>query len=866
MVLAAALTAIPARAANGQRAWLRYPPLPPAQRAALARRLPATLRILRAADAADAGVWRSAAGELRRGLRAIAGWAPAATGATRGEIVLADATAAARRFPGLKPPRAVRPEGYWLYIGQWRGRKLWLVAGGGARGVLYGVFGLLRRMELDALPPRLSVVSNPSAPIRWVNEWDNLNGTIERGYGGRSIFFNHGRVRRNLMRVRQYARLLASLGINGCVVNNVNADPRILTPAFLPQLARLAAAMRPWGVRLGISVPLDAPKLIGGLKTFDPANAKVAAWWRRKADAIYRQIPDMAGFLVKADSEGQSGPATYGRTQAQAANVLARALAPHGGIVMYRAFIYKYPLDWNNPKADRAKAAYETFAPLDGRFDRNVVVQIKYGPIDFQVREPVSPLIGALRQTNEALELEITQEYTGQQRQVFYWAPLWRHILRFNLQANGPDTPVRRLVTGRTFHRPLGGFAGVANVGRDANWMGSYLAQANLYAFGRLAWNPRLRARHIARHWARLSFGAKPRVIATVTRILMDSWPTYEDYTGSPLGLQTLTNILGPHYGPGPQSADHNGWGQWIRADRCRRGEPAKQCGLGMDRTVATGTGFLGEYAPAVARRYASLATCPQHLLLFFHHLPYTYRLKNGRTIIQEIYDSHYAGAAEAARWPRWWRRLKPEMRSLWERRRYQGILRELRYQAGYAIVWRDYIDEWFYHRTGIPDRLGRVGRHPGRVEAEAMRLTGYRVETIHPWEAASGGKAVGCAAGRRSCTAAFVVHRPAGRYDLAVGYFDPNDGVARFAVTINGRRPPVAGAAWRADRHLPARWLNADTALRHTLRGLRLRPGQTIAITGWPAGENNASLDYVALYPMRRERQTARPKRALRF
>ncbi|MGH9533974.1 MAG: alpha-glucuronidase family glycosyl hydrolase [Terriglobales bacterium] len=855
LFLAVALWPVAALAVNGQSAWLRYPPLPTARRVALARRLPARLEVLAGRDRADAALWASAAAELRLGSRAMLGrarrlGATTAGGAT-GAIVLVDSEALATRFPGLAPPHAIAPEGYWLRLGSWQGQRLWLIAGDGGRGVLYGVFALLRRMELGGLPPGLSLVSNPSAPIRWVDEWDNLNGTIERGYGGRSIFFTDGHVRPDLSRVRQYARLLASLGINGCVVNNVNADPRILTPSFVPQLARLAAAMRPWGVRLGISAPLNAPKAIGGLATFDPLDPKVAAWWRQKADALYRRIPDLAGFLVKADSEGQSGPAAYGRTQAQAANVLARALAPHGGIVMYRAFIYKYPLNWNDPKADRAKAAYRTFAPLDGRFDRNVVVQIKYGPMDFQVREPVSPLIGALRHTNQALELEITQEYTGQQRQVFYWAPLWRHILSFDLQANGAGTKVRQLVTGRTFHRPLGGFAGVANVGMDANWMGSYVAQANVYAFGRLAWNPRLRARAVARQWARLSFGSRPRVVATVTRILMDSWPTYEDYTGSPLGLQTLTNILTSHYGPGPQSADHNGWGQWIRAGRCRPGEPAAQCGIGMDRTVATGTGFLGEYAPAVARRYASLATCPQHLLLFFHHLPYTYRLRNGRTIIQEIYDSHYAGAAEAARWPRWWLALRPDMQGAWARRRYGEILHELRYQAGYAIVWRDYINEWFFHLTGIPDALGRVGHHPDRVEAEAMQLTGYRVEAIHPWEAASGGKAVVCPAGRRSCTARFVFDGAAGRYDLAVEYFDPNDSVARYALKINGRRPPVAGADWVGNRQLPTRRLNADSALRHTLRGVRLRPGERISVTGSPGGGDSAAVDYVAICPV---------------
>ena len=307
-------------------------------------------------------------------------------------------------------------------------------------------------------------------------------------------------------------------------------------------------------------------------------------WWKNKIDEIYRQIPDFGGFVMKADSEGQLGPSTYGRTPVDAGNMIARALRPHGGVLFYRAFVYNHHLDWRNPKNDRARAAYDIFHPFDGQFDDNVVIQIKYGPIDFQVREPASPLFAGLKQTNQAIELEITQEYTGQQRHLCFLAPLWKEVLDFDMHANGSGTPVKDLVTGKTFHRPLGGFVGVSGVGLDANWLGNPLALANLYGFGRLAWDPNLSARDVVEEWTRLSFGADPLVVRTIDELQLASWPAYESYTG-PLGLQTLTNILGGHYGPGVESSERNGWGQWHDADHE---------GVGMDRTAATGTGYAG--------------------------------------------------------------------------------------------------------------------------------------------------------------------------------------------------------------------------------------------------------------------------------
>jgi alpha-glucuronidase len=773
---------------------------------------------------------KSAQDEIIRGLRGMLNRVERAAGipSPNSMILLATAARVKQMYPSLNLPDNLIPGGYWLKTAVRGGQPIWIVAGKDGRGILYGVFALLRKMQLRERIDPLDEEHNPYQPVRWVNEWDNLNGTIERGYGGPSIFFANNNVLSDLSRASDYARLLASVGINGCTVNNVNANPRILTAEFLPQLARIADALRPWGVRLSISVPFAAPKLVGGLKTFDPLDPAVAAWWKDKVDAIYKLIPDFGGFELKADSEGQPGPSQYGETPEQAANTIARALKPHGGILLYRAFVYNHHLDWRNLKADRARAAYDIFHPLDGKFESNVLVQIKYGPIDFQVREPVSPLIGGVQKTNEALELQITRDYLGQQKHVVYLVPMWKQILDFNLHVNGGDTPVKSIVAGKAFHRPLGGMVGVANVGADANWMGSDMAQANLYGFGRLAWDPNLSTRRITREWTEMTFGHDALVNNTVETIQLDSWHVYEEFTG-PLGLQTLTNIVGAHYGPNPQSADHNGWGQWIRAGHE---------GVGMDRTVKTGTGYIGQYPPEVAHRYESLATTPDDLLLFMHHVPYTYRLHSGKTVIQYLYDSHYAGAAEARQFAQWWKQLHGRV----DEQRYDAILAELTYDIGHSIVWRDAICNYFYRMSGIPDKLGRVGHYPDRTEAESMQLTGYQPIDVKPWEDASGGKAAACPV--QSCSASFTLNDKPGWYDISVQYFDLKTGNAKFRLFVNRQQI----GAWTADAQLPSKIPNGDNSTRETIAGVRLQPGDKIRIEGIPEAGDRADLDYVVI------------------
>jgi alpha-glucuronidase len=457
---------------------------------------------------------------------------------------------------------------------------------------------------------------------------------------------------------------------------------------------RVADQFRPWGVQLSLSVDLSTPKALGDLDTFDPLDPRVAEWWRKKVDEIYRLIPDFGGFVIKADSEGRSGPSAYSRTHAEAANVIARALKPHGGVVFYRAFVYNHHLDWRDLKNDRAKAAYDNFHPLDGAFEDNAIVQIKNGPIDFQVREPVSPLFAGLQHTNEAIELQITQEYTGQQRHLCYLVPMWKEALDFDMRIEDRATAVKDLVAGRVFRRPTGGFVGVAGAGMDANWMGSPLALANLYGFGRLAWNPDLSAETIIDEWTRLTFGNDPVVVAAVSKMQLDSWHVYESYTG-PLGAGTLTDITGNHYDPAPESSERNGWGQWHRADHD---------GIGMDRTLATGTGYVGQYPPEVQKLYESLAACPDELLLFFHHVPYTYVLHSGKTVIQHVYDSHYEGAQRAEEFVSQWQSLRGHVDEF----RYRDVLSRLEYQAGQAVLWRDAICQWANRLSGILDSRGR--------------------------------------------------------------------------------------------------------------------------------------------------------------
>ena len=829
LFLSASPLAAPSKREPGYDAWLRYDAIDDQAIRQAYDQLPAAVVAL-----GESNVIQTAQEELRRGVRGMLGRnlrveprLPAGDA-----ILLGPLDALRKTFPALDANAALKTDGFLLKTAKRDGHAYLIVTALNDRGVLYGTFALLRRVALGEPVDALDQQENPYAPIRMLNHWDNLDGTIERGYAGPSIFFANDNVVADLSRVRDYARLIASVGLNACSINNVNANPRVIASEFLPQLARVAEIFRAWGVRLFVSVDFSSPQKIGGLDTFDPLDRRVAEWWRKKADALYAVIPDFGGFVLKADSEGRLGPSAYGRTHADAANVIARALKPHKGVIFYRGFVYDHHMDWRNLKNDRAAAAYNNLHSLDGQFDDNTALQIKHGPIDFQVREPASPLFGGLEKTNQVIELQITQEYTGQQRHLCFLVPMWKEVLDFDMHADGAGTPVKQLVAGRTFRRPIGGFVAVANVGASPTWLGHHLAMANLYGFGRLAWNADLTSQQIAEEWARLTFGNDPQVVRTVVGLELDSWPVYEKYTG-PLGAGTLTDIINIHYGPAPESSEYNGWGQWHRAD---------DKGVGMDRTVATGTGYIGQYRPAVAKLYEQLATCPDELLLFMHHVPYTHVLKSGKTVIQHIYDSHYEGAEAAAGFVRRWRALKGRV----DQARYEEVLARLEYQAGHALVWRDAICNWFLRKSGIADAKGRVGHDANRIEAEAMRLAGYQITDITPWEAASGGKAIQCVSRDRQCAASFRYDGRAGWFDLDVQYFDESDGKSTFKLFIGEQLVDQ----WIADDHLPTTKPDAHSSTRHRVRGVALRPGDAIRIEAVADGGENAGLDYVEINP----------------
>ncbi|MEH1099512.1 alpha-glucuronidase [Micromonospora sp. CPCC 205561] len=569
-------------------------------------------------------------------------------------------------------------------------------------GLLHGLFHVVRLGAAAFAGPRRARRHRPALRRRMLDHWDNVAvhpvmGQVERGYAGGSIFWRAGVARRDLARVREYGRLLAACGVNAISVNNVNVhavEARLLTDR-LGDVAEIADALRPYGIRVHLSVTFAAPVVLAGLPTADPLDETVRLWWTAVTRRVYERIPDFGGYVVKADSEGQPGPFTYGRGHADGANLLAGVLAPHGGEVHWRAFVYDHRQDWRDRSTDRARAAYDHFAPLDGRFRDNVVLQVKFGPMDFQVREPVSPVLAAMPATRLAVELQVTQEYTGQQRHVCHLAPWWSEVLRFAPWGPAGRT-VADVVAGEAGEG--GGLVGVSNVGDDFFWTGHPLAQANLYAFGRLAWDPRLDPRAVLDEWIGLTFPpptteAPERVRETLHAILDDSWRTYERYT-APLGVGFMVRP-GHHYGPDVDGYEYTPWGTYHFADRD---------GVGVDRTRASGTGFTGQYPRPWAEVYESRERCPDELLLFFHHVPYGHVLHSGSTVIQHIYDTHFAGVREVALMRRRWRSLA----GLVDPALHDRVGELLDEQLRSATQWRDQLNSYFFRKSGVPDARGR--------------------------------------------------------------------------------------------------------------------------------------------------------------
>jgi alpha-glucuronidase len=565
----------------------------------------------------------------------------------------------------------IGPDGYLLRWRHLRGRRHLVVAGMSDIGVLHGTFALLRRLQRHQSLHGIDVDDRPAMPLRLVNHWDNLNRTVERGYAGRSIF-DWNSLPALDPRYTDYARALASIGVNGTVANNVNANPAFLTSDMISRLAGLADAFRPWGVRFHLSANFAAPLALGDLPTADPLDRGVQAWWQDKAAEIYTAIPDFGGFLVKANSEGQPGPTDYGRTHAEGANTLARAVAPYGGIVMWRAFVY------DSSDGDVSTDAYETFTPLDGAFAENVVLQAKYGPVDFHVREPVHPLFGAMPQTNMMLELQITQEHTGHASDLCYLPTWWSQVLDFDTRARGKSTTVARVVDGTAFGYTHSGAAGVLNWGDERTWSGHHLAAANAHGYGRLTWDPAAAPGEIAREWTELTFGTDPAVVEPVHQMLLSSWQTFEDYT-SPLGVGNMVAASGGHYAPDP-----------VASQSAHRSDAD---GTGFDRTAATGTGFTALYHQPWRQTYESLADCPDELLLFLHHVAYDHRLHSGRSVLDHIYETHFAGLATVEDYRKTWSALANQV----DERRHAEVLARFDQQIEHATAWRDSIVGYYF-------------------------------------------------------------------------------------------------------------------------------------------------------------------------
>jgi len=579
---------------------------------------------------------------------------------------------------------SIPPEGYRLF-GSGDGLT---IAGGDESGLLYGVYAFLMHLQAGDDPADLREETAPAMPNRILNHWDNIDGSIERGYAGKSLFFRDGGVAYDAERMEDYARLLASVGINRLSINNVNIteqSARLITEELLPDVAGLAGIFRPFGIRLVLSVNFKSPVVLGGLPTADPLDKDVAGWWRDTVETVYAHIPDLAGFLIKADSEFQYGPAALGRTQADGANVIAKALSPYGGTLYWRCFVYDCAQDWRDTKTDRPKAAYENFYPLDGLFDDNVVLQIKNGPVDFQVREPNSPLFGAMEHTHQGMEFQVTQEYTGQQIDLYALAVQWEEVFATPVS----DTRVTRDLIGRE----ITSIAAVSNVGCDENWTGHTLAQCNLFAYGRMAWDPSRTASRIIEEWILLTFGSEPGLLKPLTQMMIDSRTVYEKYN-APLGIGWMVSIL-DHYGPSVDGYEYSKWGAYHRADHTA---------IGVDRT-SRGTALTAQYHPYVAAIYDDVKTCPENLLLFFHRLPYDYKLKNGKTVIQHIYDTHFEGVDDVEGFIATWKSLKEYL----PQSAYESVLSRLHRQLKNAREWRDVINTYFYRKTGIPDEKGRT-------------------------------------------------------------------------------------------------------------------------------------------------------------
>ncbi|EKU73279.1 MULTISPECIES: alpha-glucuronidase family glycosyl hydrolase [Sphingobium] len=675
-------------AEDGYDLWLRNVPAD----AAAAQQIGANARSIVGGTSPTLTIARQ---ELQRGIAGLTGaTVPLTATVQQGAILL---QSAAQQDKPLVPTDGLGPDGYAIRTMTVVGKPVTVIAGATDVGVLHGAYAWLRLARTGAALDRIDMRSAPRIGLRLLNHWDNLDGTVERGYAGQSIWDWWRLPDYKGPRYTDYARANASLGINGTVLNNVNAKSDSLTAAYIAKAAALADLFRPYGIKVYLSVKWTAPMELDGLKSADPLDPAVAAWWKAKADEIYKAIPDFGGFLVKANSEGQPGPQDYKRTHADGANMLAAAVKPHGGIVMWRAFVYAH----DNPD-DRAKQAYSDFKPLDGQFADNVIVQVKNGAIDFQPREPFHPLFGAMPKTPLMMEFQITKEYLGQSTHLTYLGTLFEETLKSDTLAKGKGSTVAKVIDGSLEGHKLTGIAGVANIGVDRDWSGSIFNQADWYAFGRMAWDTDLTAEAVAREWAAQTFSPDPRVVAPIVAMMMGSREAAVDYM-TPLGLAHIMGT-GHHYGPAP----------WVSELARPEWNPvyyhkADKQGIGFDRT-RTGSNATGQYAPALAKLLDNPKTTPERELLWFHHLPWDYRLQSGETLWDGLIHHYDRGVETVAAMQRDWAKLKPQV----DAERFAQVETFLAIQHREAQWWRDACIAYFQSVSGRPLPAGSAApAHP---------------------------------------------------------------------------------------------------------------------------------------------------------
>jgi len=653
----AIFTATCCQAETGYELWLRYQSVANAQYATQCKQVLRSLQVYGSSPTLTA-----ARTELEKGLNAMLGISLPLS--NNGSLVLGKPENIPAVSPAIKERLAkAGNEGFIIFTTTIKGSKKTIISGNSDPAILYGVFHLLRLLQTEQSVQSLDILSVPRSPLRMLNHWDNLDRSIERGYAGFSLWQWNNLPGYVDQRVIDYARANASIGINGTVLTNVNANALILTKDFLLKVKALADVFRVYGIKTYLTARFSAPIEIGGLKTADPRDPAVKNWWKQKVDSIYQLIPDFGGFLVKANSEGQPGPQDYHRTHADGANMLAEALAPHKGIVMWRAFVYSHTSD------DRFRQAYEEFKPLDAQFNSNVLVQVKNGPIDFQPREPFSPLFGAMPGTPLMMEFQLTQEYLGQSTHLVYEAPLFKEVLDADTYTKGKGSPVSST---------LSGFAGVANIGNDMNWCGHLFAQSNWYAMGRLSWDHQLSSETIAKEWIKQTFTNDPAFVQPVLNMMLRSRELMVNYM-TPLGL---THIMynGHHYGPMP-------WGNTLgRADwNPVYYHKADSAGIGFNRT-STGSNALAQYATPVRQQFENINTCPDDYLLWFHHASWDHRMQTGRSLWEELCYRYHSATDSVRLMQQQWNKLQRFV----DPERFRHVQQMLAIQASEAAWWRD--------------------------------------------------------------------------------------------------------------------------------------------------------------------------------